>query len=123
MEKTLRKIIVEEVTYQWRFIHGYRRDEANTYRRYDCFLAYQGRNYNCPLQIIFCNWEDLIINEELLQLSIPDHWINLHRPKWAAVLIKEGLKRGWQSEHPYKKLSIDNGIQLLMEIGEIADKS
>jgi hypothetical protein len=121
MKKKLRNIVVDGLAYRWSFNPSYARtdDTANPYHCRDIFTAYAEANYASPLRIIFVTWECAIIGGPLrtgapVLLNQPDtDRVNLHSPKWAAALIRAGLKRGWQADIHSGPFLINDGTDLL----------
>jgi hypothetical protein len=121
-KRRLRKIIVDGEPYFWKFNPTYEKDENLEWRCHDIFVAYTISDKNYPLKIHFITWESPVSGGPLrtgapTNLDDPKTGgINLHQPKFAALLIKQGLLRGW---NPIQKraLVIEDGIGLLKEIG------
>ncbi len=126
----LRKIIIGEETYLWKFDPGYekigeqlwRGQPIPQYRRHDIFTAYAEHDKNFPLKVHFFTWECAISGGPLhngapINLDNPDTGgINLHRPKFAAEIIQHAVRHGWNPAEK-KPLIIDDGIGLLAELG------
>jgi hypothetical protein len=42
--------------------------------------------------------------------------VNLHTPKWAAILIRAALQSGWQATAHARPLTISDGVELLVKL-------
>ncbi|MGL5061257.1 MAG: hypothetical protein ACRC62_14890 [Microcoleus sp.] len=128
-KQKLRSLIVDATTYLWVFKPSYQLVDATAYeyRCYDVFKAYAESNYTSPLRIIFITWECAICGGPLrvgapVIIDNPNtSGVNLHTPKWAAGLIREGLKRGWQANAHSVPFTIENGVELLADLNYTAD--
>ncbi len=120
-KQKLRNIVVDGTVYRWSFRPTYQlmNPALLTYRCRDIFTAYAESNYTSPLRIIFITWEDAIVGGPLryggnMILEDPNTGeINLHMPRWAAILIRIGLKQGWQATVRSTPFEI-GGIDLLL---------
>src|SRR5258708_6096944 len=118
----LRKIVIGEQTYLWKFTPGYEKDAGERWSCHDIFVAYSQQNKHSSLQVHFLTWESPVDGGPLrtgkpLRLSNPNTGrINLYEPKFAAQIIQQGLSRGWEPSDG-KSLVIEDGIGLLAEIG------
>jgi hypothetical protein len=127
-KQKFRSIIVDAKTYLWAFKPSYQLVNAATfeYRCYDLFEAYAECDRTSPLRIIFITWEDAICGGPLrvgapVVIDNPStSGVNLHQPKWAMTLIREGLKRGWQANAHSVPFIIENGVELLAELNYTA---
>lgn len=128
-KQKLRSIIVDAATYLWVFKPSYQLVDATAkeYRCYDLFEAYAESNHTSPLRIIFITWENAICGGPL-RMGAPviidnpnTSGVNLHQPKWAMMLIREALKRGWQANAHSVPFTIENGVELLAELNYTAD--
>jgi hypothetical protein len=126
MKKKLRKIVVDGSVYVWGFSPSIIQAEK-CMGDCDVFIAYAGDNHTSPLRIEFHTWEHAIWGRPLrtgfrVIPNDPDSGgINLHQPKWAALLIREGLKQGWQANACSSALKLKNGTELILRLKEIED--
>ncbi len=129
MKQKLRKITVDGVVYLWRFVPGYEQtppgeesDQA-TWQSRDTFTAYLATQRASPLIVRFRTWEDPIIGGPLrvgapINLNNPESsGINLHTPLFAAAIIRHMRQRGWQPEQTTTPFIIEDGLQLLADMG------
>lgn len=124
-----RKLVVDSVTYMWRFTPGYEKtgEVADPYRCHDIFEAYIYERRHCPLELHFIIWEDPRIGGPLhvgapVVLSNPNSaQLNLHTPKMAAELIRGAIKLGWQPTTDKSPLVIENGMGFLKEMGYVVE--
>jgi hypothetical protein len=120
-----RKIVVDGVTYMWRFTPGYERtsDVEETYRCHDIFEAYIYERRHCPLELHFITWEDPRVGGPLhvglpVSLHNPNSaQLNLHTPKIVAEMIRGAIKRGWQPLTDKTSFVIEDGMAFLKEMG------
>lgn len=123
-KKKLRNIVVDGKTYYWSFRPGYQRtdDPANPFCCHDLFTVYAETNHTSPLRITFVTEDDAIIGGSLrtgAPIASGDsntRKINLNTPKWAVILLREGLKRGWQPNAHSVSFTIENGVELLTQL-------
>ncbi|MEW6127301.1 MAG: hypothetical protein AB1757_09695 [Acidobacteriota bacterium] len=124
-----RKIVVDGMTYMWRFAPGYEKtgEAANRYRCHDIFTAYIHEYRHSPLQAHFITWEDPVIGGPLhmgAPINLYDSTsprINLHEPKNAAKMIRLALQLGWQPANGKKPFVIENGQDILAELWNKAE--
>jgi hypothetical protein len=129
MKQKLRKISVDRMIYLWRYIPGYEQTPPTnasgyaTWQSRDTFTAYLVTQRSCPLIVRFRTWEDPIIGGPLrtgaaINLGNPESSrINLHTPRLAAEIIRQARQRGWQPEQTATPFIIENGLELLAEMG------
>lgn len=128
-KKKPRTIVVDGKIYYWSFRAGYQRidDSGNRFCCHDLFTAYADTSRTSPLRITFVTKDDAIIGGFLrtgAPIALGDSTareINLNTPKWAATLIREGLKWGWQPDAHSASFTIDNDLDLLAELSHDAD--
>jgi hypothetical protein len=123
MKKT-RSIVVDGQRYVWRFVPRYvPAPSPDLYRCYDIFSAYLEGHHRSPLRIRFDTWECPMLGGPLrarapVLLGRPETGgVNLHTPKWAAALIREGRRRGWEPEVAPGPFLVEDGVRLLEEKG------
>jgi hypothetical protein len=123
-KKKLRAIVIDGATFYWSFTPTYECLDPTT-REYQCrdrFVTYAESNRSSPLSIVFITWENAISGGPLrtgapiIVDELDPGGINLHTPKWAAILIREGLKRGWQANAISTPYTIENGVEMLLTI-------
>jgi hypothetical protein len=129
MKQKLRKIALDGSVYLWRFVPGYEHmppvdaSERATWQSRDTFTAYLATQRLCPLIVRFRTWEDPIIGGPLrtgasINLTNPESsGVNLHTPGLAAGIIRQARQCGWQPEQTATPFIIENGLQLLAEMG------
>ncbi len=125
MRQKLRTIVVDGITYRWRFAPGYERtgDPADPYQSHDIFTAYLAEQRTGQVRIHFRTWEDAIVGGPLrtasrLNRTNPESSaVNLHTPKLAAQLIRQARIRGWNPQERTNPFVINDGLALLAEIG------
>lgn len=118
--------MVDGAVYRWGFIHGYLRT-PEPFRTLDVFTAYAEGNHANPLRMEFNTWEDLYrgapLHSGLLPLEPNDPepcGINLHTPKWAVLLIREGLKHGWQPNAKSAPFVLTDGVGIIKELKKMS---
>jgi len=123
-KKKLRKIIVDGTEYLWNFDPGYRPtcSPSDLYKCYDTFTAFLAGSKTSLLRVHFTTWECPIVggplrNGEPLVFGEPASGINLHTPRWAAILIRMAKKKGWTPELPSHPLVVEDGLSWLIELG------
>lgn len=125
-KKKLRSIVVDGAAFHWVFRPSYHL-ATKEYHCHDVFWAYAEDNPASPLCIVFLTWENPIVGGPLRTgLPVfPDDpntgGVNLHQPKWAAAMIRAGLKKGWQANTRSSPFIIENGIEILAELNYEAD--
>ncbi len=122
----MRKIVVDGQEYLWRFTPGYERaeKELSGWQCYDIFTAYLRTTKACPLQIHFRTWEDPISGGplrngtpvDLAKAADGQSGSNLHTPGWAAKLIRQARRQGWQPERGGKPYLIEQGLAFLTDL-------
>ncbi len=125
MKQKLRQIIVDGTAYRWRFdpsyVHTPATSElyADTWHCRDTFTAYLATRRTGPLQIIFLTWEGGPLHTGApISLGNPQSSrINLHTPAFAAQLIQYARRRGWNPEQTHSAFVIENGLDVLAELG------
>jgi hypothetical protein len=123
--KKLRKLIVDNQTFGWRYQPGYERSPVSdrVWQCHDIFTAYQVQYRRSPLRIHFVTWESAVSGGPLrsgdpVNLDNPNSGgINLHQPKFATELIRQALKSGWKPDTDSRPYLIDDGIKLLADLG------
>jgi hypothetical protein len=126
-KKKLRPIVVDGQNYLWGFRVGYKKTEepSSPFHSHNIFVAYPENNYTSPLRITFIAWEDgasgspLGTGATVVLGDLNTSGVNLHEPKWAVTLIREGLKRGWQAKTNFSPFIIENGMELLAQLNYI----
>ena len=121
----LRKIVVDGAEYLWKFEPGYREktdSPGNPYECFDIFTAFLAGRKHSPLRVHFITWECAIVGGPLryggpLVLGDENSGINLHTPKWAAVLIRLARDKGWTPAQSLQPLQIEDGMSWLAELG------
>lgn len=116
MQKKLRRLVVDNKTYLWRYTLGYKKellgDPPLSLERHAVFVAYQFGMKSGPLYL-FVNWGDPLPGKALY----PDVFLNRDEinaedtslyvmPERAVKLIRSALKDGWQPEQsrkPFKR--------------------
>ncbi|MDR2688251.1 MAG: hypothetical protein LBB76_00640 [Azoarcus sp.] len=82
---------------------------------FDTFIAYLVGSKTSPLRVHFTTGESPVIGGPLrcgdvLAPGEPISGINLHTPKWAAILIRVAQDKGWTPELPAHPLIIEDGL-------------
>ncbi len=120
-KQKLRTIVINGVNYLWAAHVTYQRlDETqNYYRRVDTFDAYAASNRTSRLRIVFLAWDDGNVSGGncVFVDGTSENDVNFHTPKWAAILIRAGLAKGWQPTAHAMPLTIANGVELLVTLG------
>jgi hypothetical protein len=97
MRQKLRTIVVDGMTYRWRFAPGYERtgDPADPYQSHDIFTAYLAEQRTGHVQIHFRTWEDVIVGGPL-RTARP---LNRTNPESSAVNLQYTDSRRRQRQH------------------------
>ena len=118
--------MVNGQSYLWKFTPGYQStgDSINPWQCQDRFTAYLVHVKASPLQISFLTWEDPIVGGPLrtsMPLDLDEMYsgpcgINLHTPKYAALIIQKALEAGWKPEQGGEPFIIEQGVEWLTQI-------
>jgi hypothetical protein len=122
----LRNISIDGTDYLWRVRSTYERVDPyrSLYRRYELFDAYARSERSSRLRIVFLVWDDSKLSTRpcIFLDGTGKNEVNLHAPKWAAILIRSALQSGWQPTAHARPLTIADGVELLVELGYLASE-
>jgi hypothetical protein len=116
-KRKLRNISIDGTDYLWGVRSTYELVDPSraAYRRYDLFDAYARSERSSRLQIVLLVWDDG--NSSTRPCIFLDgtgkNEVNIHTPKWAAILIRLALQSGWQPTAHARPLTIADGVELL----------
>jgi len=126
-KKKLRKIIVDGAPYLWAVSSGHIQQPEPpvpgprlSYLYSDQFVAFAEGYRRSRVRIRFITWGSFyggsglrhgtpqLLGDDSVSLEV-----NLHTPRWAAILIRLALKQGWRPQST--ALTLENGTALLVE--------
>ena len=117
-KKSLRRLVVDQEAYLWRFVPGYARsDRGETLNCEDVLVVYREGQPTSGLRIHFRTWEDPVVGGPLrvgapLDATGGVRW-NLHTPGAVSEIIRRALHHGWAPSAPGAPLTIEDGVALL----------
>ena len=125
-KQKLRKIVVDGAEFLWKFDPRYRETGPCQYECFDTFIAYLAGYRNSPLRMHFMTWEDPVIGGPLrcggpLAPGGPNSGINLHTPKWAALLIRRAREKGWTPALSSRLWVVVNDLDWFAELAAQAE--
>jgi hypothetical protein len=125
-KQKLRKISIDGSDYLWGVHSTFERVDSQRciYRRYDFFDAYADSERSSRLHIIFLVWDDAssFAHPCIFLDGTGKNEVNIHTPKWAAILIRSAIQTGWQATAHARPLTIADGVELLVELGYLASE-
>jgi hypothetical protein len=122
-KQKLRNISIDGTNYLWGVNSKFELADSHSgvYRRYDFFDAYARSERSSGLRIVFLVWDDT--NSSIRPCFLDGTGmseVNLHTPKWAAILIRAALQSGWQATSHARPLTIADGVEFLLELGYLS---
>ncbi len=118
----LRPITVAGQRFRWRFDSRSVRvagSDGPDWQSHDCLTVYLATQHTAPLVVAFVTWDGWITGGPLntggpLDPADPSSpAVNLHHPRWAALVIAHALAHGWAPQEQRQPFVIADGVALL----------
>lgn len=97
MKSELRKIIINNEVYYYRFSYKYHKQPNDEWKCISSFRVFTYKNKNAPFTIIIETIADAIYGN-ILNIRDGKIDINLNCPKWARKIILFAIKNGWDGK-------------------------